>query len=284
SKGVKKAAKATYNFAISDDIKTIKSKKTKWYQKAGAAISIASNFIPGGGLASKAVKAAIKGTSKAYKAAKATKKATTKIKRSPSKKVSSQVNKKPKTVAAKPIRTAPKVQSKAKVKVTATVKPKKTIKTSVAPKPKRNTVVLRVEKTKVIKASKGSPKGGSSTAGKSPSSANKSSSSNKQIMEDDADDAVGDKGTTKPTKRDELLNTVNEMYRPGVTTGDGGLAAAIRVETKYGQLVGGKSHIQKGWERVRNLENIMRNEKLSDTDWKIANNLVIDLKRALNGK
>ncbi|MGX1434378.1 hypothetical protein ACUXCE_005575, partial [Cytobacillus horneckiae] len=50
--------------------------------------------------------------------------------------------------------------------------------------------VLRVEKTKVIKASKGSPKGGSSTAGKSPSSANKSSSSNKQIMEDD----VGDKG------------------------------------------------------------------------------------------
>ncbi|NRG46587.1 RHS repeat-associated core domain-containing protein, partial [Bacillus sp. CRN 9] len=172
SKGVKKAAKATYNFAIGDDIKTIKSKKTKWYQKAGAAISIASNFIPGGGLASKAVKAAIKGTSKAYKAAKATKKATTKIKRSPSKKVSSKVNKKPKTVAAKPIRTAPKVQSKAKVKVAATVKPK------------RNTVVLRVEKTKVIKASKGSPKGGSSTAGKSPSSANKSSSSNKQIMEE----------------------------------------------------------------------------------------------------
>ncbi|MBN6888315.1 RHS repeat-associated protein [Cytobacillus horneckiae] len=147
SKGVKKAAKATYNFAIGDDIKTIKSKKTKWYQKAGAAISIASNFIPGGGLASKAVKAAIKGTSKAYKAAKATKKATTKIKRSPSKKVSSKVNKKPKTVASKPIRTAPKVQSKAKVKVAATaVKPKKTTKTSVAPKPKRNTVVLRVEK------------------------------------------------------------------------------------------------------------------------------------------
>ncbi|WP_433958703.1 RHS repeat-associated core domain-containing protein [Cytobacillus horneckiae] len=186
SKGVKKAAKATYNFAIGDDIKTIKSKKTKWYQKAGAAISIASNFIPGGGLASKAVKAAIKGTSKAYKAAKATKKATTKIKRSPSKKVSSKVNKKPKTVAAKPIRTAPKVQSKAKVKVAATtVKPKKTTKTSVAPKPKRNTVVTRVEKAKVVKA-KGSPSG---------SSANKSSSTNKQIMEDDAGDAVGDKVT-----------------------------------------------------------------------------------------
>ncbi len=146
SKGVKKAAKATYNFAIGDDIKTIKSKKTKWYQKAGAAISIASNFIPGGGLASKAVKAAIKGTSKAYKAAKATKKATTKIKRSPSKKVSSKVNKKPKTVAAKPIRTAPKVQSKAKVKVAATVKTKPKIKTYVAPKPNRGATVNRVAK------------------------------------------------------------------------------------------------------------------------------------------
>ncbi len=149
SKGVKKAAKATYNFAIGDDIKTIKSKKTKWYQKAGAAISIASNFIPGGGLASKAVKAAIKGTSKAYKAAKATKKATTKIKRSPSKKVSSKVNKKPKTVAAKPIRTAPKVQSKAKVKVAATVKPKPKIKTYVAPKPNRGATVNRVAKNAV---------------------------------------------------------------------------------------------------------------------------------------
>ncbi|PKG26313.1 hypothetical protein CWS20_24735 [Cytobacillus horneckiae] len=146
SKGVKKAAKATYNFAIGDDIKTIKSKKTKWYEKAGAAISIASNFIPGGGLASKAVKAAIKGTSKAYKAVKSTKKATTKIKRSPSKKVSSKVNKKPKTVATKPIRTAPKVQSKAKVKVAATVKTKPKIKTYVAPKPNRGATVNRVAK------------------------------------------------------------------------------------------------------------------------------------------
>ncbi|WP_433958678.1 RHS repeat domain-containing protein [Cytobacillus horneckiae] len=213
SKGVKKAAKATYNFAIGDDIKTIKSKKTKWYQKAGAAISIASNFIPGGGLASKAVKAAIKGTSKAYKAAKATKKATTKIKRSPSKKVSSKVNKKQKTVAAKPIRTAPKVQSKANVKVAATtVKSKKTTKTSVAPKPKRNTVVLRVEKTKVIKASKDVPKGGSSTAGKSPSSAKKSSSSNKQIMEDDVGDKGGGKLDPKITELHQKLDALAEEH------------------------------------------------------------------------
>jgi hypothetical protein len=127
-------------------------------------------------------------------------------------------------------------------------------------------------------------KGSKST---SKSTSNSGSKTSKNVAE------TGSKGTTKLTKRDELLgtvsnkklkNTINEIYRPGATTGDGGLADAISVETKYGQLVGGKSHIQKGWERVRNLENIMRNEKLSDTDWKIANDLVIDLKRALNGK
>ncbi|MEC1155440.1 DNRLRE domain-containing protein [Cytobacillus horneckiae] len=254
SKGVKKAAKATYNFAIGDDIKTIKSKKTKWYQKAGAAISIASNFIPGGGLASKAVKAAIKGTSKAYKAAKVTKKATTKIKRSPSKKVSSKVNKKPKTVAAKPIRTAPKVQSKAKVKVTATVKPKKTIKTSVAPKPKRNTVVLRVEKTKVIKASKGSPKGGSSTAGKSPSSAKKSSSSNKQIMEDSADDAV-DKDFVKVNYK-TIINTATAPKKGGETiVGHALQKHAGRNPEIWGKVKGGPDQINQT--ALKHLEEII---------------------------
>ncbi|WP_131923222.1 hypothetical protein [Hazenella coriacea] len=101
------------------------------------------------------------------------------------------------------------------------------------------------------------------------------------------------KATNNTIKRDELLNavsnkklknTINEMYRRGATTGDGGLADAIRVETRYGVLVGGKSHIKKGLERVRNLENIMRNEKLSESDWKHANELINDLKRALNGK
>ncbi|WP_176547233.1 RHS repeat-associated core domain-containing protein [Bacillus sp. AFS053548] len=73
SKGVKKGAKAAYNFAIGDDIKTLTSKKTKWYYKAGAAVSIASNFIPGGGIVSKVAKAAIKGTRKAVKAYKVSK-------------------------------------------------------------------------------------------------------------------------------------------------------------------------------------------------------------------
>lgn len=51
------------------------------------------------------------------------------------------------------------------------------------------------------------------------------------------------------------------MYRPKAKTGDGGLSDAIRHELKTGELVGGKSHIQKGMERLKNLENILKKTK-----------------------
>ncbi|HEY4552549.1 MAG TPA: DNRLRE domain-containing protein, partial [Bacillaceae bacterium] len=93
AKGVKKASKAAYNFAIGDDIATLRSKNTKWYQKAGAALSIASNFIPGGGVVSKLAKAAVKGTSKAVKTYKASTvvKKSTKVIKAPAKKVAAKV-------------------------------------------------------------------------------------------------------------------------------------------------------------------------------------------------
>ncbi|MFS0592682.1 hypothetical protein AB1L05_13910 [Cytobacillus horneckiae] len=140
---------------------------------------------------------------------KATKKATTKIKQSPIKKVSSKVNKKPKTVAAKP---------------------------------KRNTVVTRVEKAKVIKASKGSPKGGSSTAGKSPSSAKKSSSSNKQIMEDDAGEAVGDTsidnlyGFKKGITPDEI-RSINKSFGGNIEV-NGNISTSLENASRYGSFWG----------------------------------------------
>lgn len=67
-------------------------------------------------------------------------------------------------------------------------------------------------------------------------------------------------------KADEVSNTklkncINEMYRQGAEIGDGGLADAIRHELTTGELVGGKSHIQKGIERVKNLENIIAKQK-----------------------
>jgi len=94
-------------------------------------------------------------------------------------------------------------------------------------------------------------------------------------------------------KREQLLNSVsneklrnciNEMYRPGATTGDGGLADAIRHELQTGELVGGRSHIQKGIERIRNLENIINKQPLDENDLSTAKRLLWDLKDALNKK
>ncbi len=84
-------------------------------------------------------------------------------------------------------------------------------------------------------------------------------------------------------KNDTLKNTINEIYRPNAIIGDGGLADAIRHELKTGNLVKGKSHIQKGKERIKNLENILKNQNLNNSDKKIAQNLLEDLKDALEG-
>ncbi|PLR77518.1 hypothetical protein CU633_09975 [Bacillus sp. V3-13] len=69
-KATKNAAKKAYNFAIGDDIKTLKNPKSKWYQKAGAVVSIASNFIPGAKGVTLGAKAAIKVGTKSPKLAK----------------------------------------------------------------------------------------------------------------------------------------------------------------------------------------------------------------------
>ena len=65
------------------------------------------------------------------------------------------------------------------------------------------------------------------------------------------------------TENEKLKNTIKEMYRENANVGDGGLADAIRHELNTGELVGGKSHIIKGEERVRNLENILKNQNKS---------------------
>ena len=48
--------------------------------------------------------------------------------------------------------------------------------------------------------------------------------------------------------------------------------------------MGGKSHIQKGIERLRNLENILKKQLLDSVDKKIIKELIEDLKDALEGK
>ena len=81
-----------------------------------------------------------------------------------------------------------------------------------------------------------------------------------------------------------LKNTIKELYHSGSKIGDGSTAAAIRHELKTGVLVGGKSHITKGKERLKNLERILINKKLNQKDYKIAQKLYNDLKKALGGK
>jgi hypothetical protein len=94
------------------------------------------------------------------------------------------------------------------------------------------------------------------------------------------------------TLRDQLLgsvqnqklwNTINEMFRPGATVGNGGLADAIRYELNTGKLVGGVSHIQKGFERVTNLQNIIKAQKLNPYELNLAQELLKDLLDALKG-
>ena len=82
----------------------------------------------------------------------------------------------------------------------------------------------------------------------------------------------------------KLKNTIKELYHPGSKIGDGSTAAAIKHELKTGELVGGKSHITKGKERLKNLEKILNNKSLNKKDHKIAQKLYNDLKKALGGK
>ncbi|NDI36669.1 hypothetical protein [Chengkuizengella sediminis] len=99
-------------------------------------------------------------------------------------------------------------------------------------------------------------------------------------------------GTVELSKRDELLNTVgnqklrnaiDQMYRPGAKIGDGGLADVIRHELKTGELLSPKGHFQKGFERISNLKNIINKENLSPSDLKLAQDLLDDLQKALEG-
>lgn len=85
-------------------------------------------------------------------------------------------------------------------------------------------------------------------------------------------------------KNQSLKNTIGEMYRQGATVGDGGLADAVREQVRTGKLVGGRDHIKKAEERIRNMENILRKQSPNGNDRKIALKLIKQLKRALKGE
>ena len=79
-----------------------------------------------------------------------------------------------------------------------------------------------------------------------------------------------------------LQRTISALFRPGDRIA-GGTAGAIRLEATTGQAVGGRFHLQKGIERIRNLENILGGEELSAADRVVAERLLGDLRRAVPG-
>lgn len=66
----------------------------------------------------------------------------------------------------------------------------------------------------------------------------------------------------------KLKNVIIEIYGPGTTAGDKGLADAVKQEL----------------ERVTNLENIIKKENLNSEDLEIAKELLEDLKKSLGDK
>jgi len=82
-------------------------------------------------------------------------------------------------------------------------------------------------------------------------------------------------------KNQKLRNTINQLFKPEDKYPDG-TAGSIRRELKSGNQVGNKSHLQKGKERIRNLENIIQNENLNDEDLRIAKHLLRQLEDVFN--
>jgi hypothetical protein len=64
----------------------------------------------------------------------------------------------------------------------------------------------------------------------------------------------------------------------------GGTAGAVSAELQLGIRVGGRTHIMKAQERIRNLRRILRQEPLSNADRATANQLLRDLQSALKEK
>jgi hypothetical protein len=80
----------------------------------------------------------------------------------------------------------------------------------------------------------------------------------------------------------EARRVVNELYRPGAEHGDGGTADAIREQLRTGKLIGGKDHIRKGRERLRQINRILARNP-DHPDRALLERLRDDLEDALGG-
>lgn len=82
----------------------------------------------------------------------------------------------------------------------------------------------------------------------------------------------------------KLKNLIGELYREGTTIGDGSAMAAASEEIKTGILIGGRNRVTKIEERIKNLENILRTQNLTEKDKSFAKELLIKMKKSLKGE
>jgi len=81
-----------------------------------------------------------------------------------------------------------------------------------------------------------------------------------------------------------LKKIMGTLYKEGADAGSGSTAAALRHELATGERVGGRFHTQKVNENMKNLEKwIMSNPTASSADRAAAENVLKDMKNALNG-
>jgi len=83
----------------------------------------------------------------------------------------------------------------------------------------------------------------------------------------------------------KLQNAIKQLYRGESIIGDGGTADVIRFERETLINLGknGNTHMQKGADMQKYLQKIIDTENLSTSDFKLANELLNDLKNALGG-
>ncbi len=60
--------------------------------------------------------------------------------------------------------------------------------------------------------------------------------------------------------------------------------AAASMQVSIGILVGGRDHVMKIQQRITNLSNIIKNQKLNEDDLKYANELMSKMKKSLKGE
>jgi hypothetical protein len=93
--------------------------------------------------------------------------------------------------------------------------------------------------------------------------------------------AAGETASAIPTATNAALtNTIRALFRAGEEL-PGGTAGAIRNEALTGQPTRGVFHLQKGIERIANLERILRREPLNSADRATAEKLLGELRGAV---